>query len=199
MLSKFALRVTNRLHEARLNIATGGIAPAEAEDQVHYATVSYRCTQQLLRLLELTDTDVFVDIGCGKGRVVCLAARHKLAHVVGIEYSSTLAAIAERNVNTLRGRRTRVSIENASAETSDYASATVVYLFNPFEAPVLDVVLKKVRDDKRGRDVRIAFVMESEAQRDVFSTHTWLECSSRFVDADDHAVALYRNKRVAAA
>jgi len=139
----------------------------------------------------LNGSDTFIDVGCGKGRVVCLAARHRIKRAVGIEYSSVRAQIARRNIAQLRGRKSPAAIRCQSAEEADYSDATVLYFFNPFEASLLDTVLHKVQSDCRGRAIRVAFVMESEAQRSVFSRHDWLACGERFVDDDGHVVALY--------
>jgi len=196
MLDKLYRRIFNRIRDIQLNISTGGIVPSEAKDHIHYATVSYSCTEFVLRRLKLTATDTFVDVGCGKGRVTCLAGRFDLSEVVGIEYSSTLADIAERNANRLRGRRSKITIRRQSAETSDYSRATVLYFFNPFESSILDSVLHKIRTDRSLQPTRLVFVMESEAQRAVFSAHTWLTCYERFDDSDRHSVAFYCNLRV---
>ena len=185
-------QVSNRFQDFWLGISTGGTAPAEAPDQVYYATVSYSCTHSVQRRLELTQDDVFVDVGCGKGRVVCLAAKHALKQIIGIEYSPALALIAERNVMQLRGRRSPVSILCQPAEVSDYSEATALYFFNPFEPPLLDRVLHRIKADRAGKATRMAFVMESEALREVFALHKWLTCYDRFEDEDRHVVAMYR-------
>jgi SAM-dependent methyltransferase len=177
----------------RLNIATAGTAPAESVGHVYYATISYRCIQSILDRLRLSQEDSFVDVGCGKGRVVCLAARRHLARVTGVEYSPTLASEAKRNSLKMRGRKSPVQIVCASAEEFDYSESSVLYFFNPFEARVLDTVLQKAHADRGGWPIRMAFVMESSDQRDVFRKHSWLACYDRFDDIDHHAVALYRN------
>jgi SAM-dependent methyltransferase len=49
------------------------------------------------RELSLLPIDAFVDIGSGKGRVY-IVARMRLARATGIEYSTSLTAIARRNI-----------------------------------------------------------------------------------------------------
>ncbi|MDI7860746.1 methyltransferase domain-containing protein [Rhizobiaceae bacterium n13] len=193
IVGHFARRIENHLQDLWLNISTNGTAQAESAGHVHYATVSYTCTQSVLSKLDLSDKDTFVDVGCGKGRVVCLAAKQKVAEVIGIEYSPNLASIAERNIGSLKGRRSPARILCQPAETSDYSDATVLYFFNPFEASLLDLVLCKIQADTLGRPMRMAFVMESEKQRDVFCCHSWLTCYDRYKDEDMHSVAFYRS------
>ena len=47
-----------------------------------------------LRYLGVSDRDVFVEFGCGKGRVVHQAARRPFRRVVGVEISPVLAEAA---------------------------------------------------------------------------------------------------------
>lgn len=185
-------RIENRWRDWRLGIATCGTAPAESLDHVYYATVSYSCTEPVLQKLVLRETDTFVDVGCGKGRVVCLAAMKNVGQVVGIEYSRTLVNIARQNIDRLRGRKSAVKIISERAESADYSEATVLYFFNPFEPSLLESVLLKIRSDRQRRAIRMAFVMESQAQKDVFALQEWLTCYDRFQDKDGHQVAFYR-------
>ncbi len=196
VLRHSAQRATNHLQDLWLGISTTGTAPAELPGHVYYATVTYSCTRSVLRKLNLTEADTFADVGCGKGRVVCLAARHNIQRAIGIEYSSMRADVAKRNVTRLRGRRADAKILCQAAEETDYTDVTALYFFNPFEPPLLDSVLNKIRSDRQGRATRMAFVMESVGHREVFSLHEWLTCYERFEDGDKHIVAFYRTALV---
>lgn len=194
-VSGSARAIVNRFEDSRLGISTTGLVPAEREGHLHYATVDYPGTRAVLKKLELGPRDVFIDVGCGKGRVVCLAARGRIREAIGVEYSAALARVAEQNAARLRGKRATIRIAAQSAETMDYAGATAIYFFNPFEAPILDEVLAKIEADTGGRNLRMAFVMESDAQRAVFARHDWLACHERWQDRAGHPVAFYRTTR----
>ena len=175
-----------------LGISTLGVVPTDKPDAVYYAGVSYPETRKVLKRLDLQPSDIFVDVGAGKGRVLCLAAQRRVRQVVGVEYSSELVSIARRNVTHMRGKQSPVEVHSQAAEDFDYSAASVLYFFNPFEANVLDVVLHKLNLDRAGRALRLAFVMESPVQRAVFLKHNWLECYARWDDGAGHPVALYR-------
>ncbi len=149
-LHGLARSIRGRVNDMRLNISTAGTAPAESDGHVYYATISYRCIQALLDRLQLSPNDRFVDVGCGKGRVVCLAARQCVSMVTGIEYSQALVNDARRNALKLRGKRSPVTIAHSPAEEFDYSDSSVLYFFNPFEAPILNTVLHKARTDRAG-------------------------------------------------
>lgn len=194
-VSGSARAIANRLQDRWLRISTTGLIPTQVEGHIRYGTVDYPGTRTVLQKLRLGPDDVFVDIGCGKGRVVCLAARGRIREAVGVEYSENLADIAERNAGRLRGRQSPISIFCQAAETLNYTGATALYFFNPFEAPILDEVLSKIRTDTGGNSLRMAFVMESDAQRAVFARHDWLACYERWQDNSGHPVAFYRTAR----
>ena len=166
--------------------------PTDKPGAVYYASVPYFQTRKVLKRLDLQPSDIFVDVGAGKGRVLCLAAQHRVRKVIGVEYSSELASIARRNVSRLRGKQSPVEVHSQAAEDFDYSAASVLYFFNPFEANVLDVVLHKLNLDRAGKAMRLAFVMESPEQRAVFLKHKWLECYARWDEAVGPPVALYR-------
>jgi SAM-dependent methyltransferase len=191
---RLAHKLLNMSEDWLLNIDSRGVSPSSKPGYIYYASIDYYLIRNVLQRLELRASDVFVDIGAGKGRVICLASQCKVKLVVGIEFESQLAAIAKVNVIRMRGRRTPVEVHAQAAEEFDYSSATVLYLFNPFEADILDIVLEKVNSDRAGRPVRVAFVMESAEQRSVFKSHKWLHCYERWVDAAEHANALYRTE-----
>lgn len=194
MALKLANKLYNYAYDALLGISTSGIVPAERDNHIYYATVGYAYTIPVISRLGLTESDTFVDVGCGKGRVLCLAARHSIRQAIGVEYSGSLAATARRNADQLRGRVSPILVVCTAAENYDYSEATVLYFFNPFEAPLLDQVLGKIRTDRARRPLRLAFVMESEAQRRVFTNHSWLSCYDRYIDEEGRPVAFYQSQ-----
>jgi len=187
-------RLADLTQDWQLGISTRGLATTDKPGAVYYASVNYAETRELLRRLKLEPSDTFVDVGAGKGRVLCLAAQYRMQKVIGVEYSPELAAVARRNVDRMRDRQTPVEVCRQAAEDFDYTAATVVYFFNPFDAETLDAVLRKIEIDRTAASVRIAFVMESPAQNAVFQDHGWLECYERFVDTAGHPVALYQSR-----
>jgi methylase of polypeptide subunit release factors len=50
-------------------------------------------------LSEVKATDVFVDFGCGKGRVLYLACRHPFKEVIGVDLSPAVVEAARRNLH----------------------------------------------------------------------------------------------------
>ena len=89
------------------------------------------------------DRYTFLDVGAGKGRALLTASLHPFHQVTGIELNPALAAIARNNLR-LFAQHAEASplapaklIEADALEAPLPATPTVVFLFHPFEAPVL--------------------------------------------------------------
>jgi SAM-dependent methyltransferase len=97
---------------------------------------------QLLARTAIDPTDYhFVDIGSGKGRVLCLAALYPFKSVTGVEFSRELSAIADRNIEGFRhpGRKCEL-VRSVCADATAFElpdGPTLVYLFNPFRGAIM--------------------------------------------------------------
>jgi SAM-dependent methyltransferase len=101
------------------------------------------------------ETYSFVDLGCGKGRAVMMASEFGFRQVVGVELHPALAGIAERNlaVWTAAGRAVR-PVRIVCQEATEYVfpeGACLLYLFNPFAAPVMQRLIERIAADFAGR------------------------------------------------
>jgi SAM-dependent methyltransferase len=111
----------------------------------------------------------FVDLGCGKGRVVLVAAQRPFRRVVGIEISPELAAIATGNVGRYRPPGellAPIEIDNADVTKVDLpAGDLLLHLYHPFETPVTEAVLHRLEASRDGspRGVTVAYLAYTEA------------------------------------
>jgi SAM-dependent methyltransferase len=96
----------------------------------------------------------FLDVGAGKGRGLLVASEYRFRKVVGIELNPKLAAIARSNAE--HWTRTRAadptsepiaSIEILEQDALDFelpATPTLIFMFHPFEAPVLKQFIERI-------------------------------------------------------
>ncbi len=116
---------------------------------IRYEPTRARPFKRILRAAAIPARGTFVDIGCGKGRVLMLAALHGFNRVVGVDYSPSLCGTAERNLASLRStKQLRFDAVIHALDAADYEfqpDETVVFLFNPFD----EVVLRRVLDNLR--------------------------------------------------
>jgi len=84
----------------------------------------------------------FIDMGCGKGRALLLAARYPFARLVGVEFARVLVRAARRNTEALG-----VSVDLHWADAAGFRfppGPLVIYLYNPFGRAVMDAVARNV-------------------------------------------------------
>ncbi len=98
------------------------------------------------RPLAPIDEFTFIDLGAGMGRAMLLASEFPFRAVLGVELNPMLARIGSRNLARWRaaGRaRAPMRMFCRDAATFDLPSGKcVVFLFNPFAAPVLRRILR---------------------------------------------------------
>jgi SAM-dependent methyltransferase len=128
-------------------------------------------------------TTTFVDLGCGKGRVVLTAALRPFHQVVGVEISTALVAIARANVEAYRPPAellAPIEIVRADATPLDLPDGDLlIHLYHPFETPVTDLVMERLEASlqRSPRHVTIAYLAYTEAiprVREVFARFPWL-------------------------
>ena len=86
----------------------------------------------------------FVDLGCGKGKPVIIAAGCPFRRVIGVDISPPVVAIARKNIG-LCGLAGRVELVVADAVGYDIpAGPVLIYLFNPFPERIVTLVMEKL-------------------------------------------------------
>ncbi len=92
----------------------------------------------------------FVDVGCGKGRAMMLASEMNFREVAGVELNPQLAAIAKKNLERWREiGRPRSSLRLVQGDATEVelpAPPLLVFLYNPFGAPVLRLLLQRLEE-----------------------------------------------------
>jgi len=114
-----------------------------------YAPSPFSLIRESIRTVE-QDIDLsrsnFVDYGSGKGKVLIGAAEFPFVKLKGVEFSTHLHEIAQRNVDKL-GLNERMELLNIDAGL--YVPAPqdrLFYFFNPFVGEVLDRCLQRIAD-----------------------------------------------------
>ena len=93
----------------------------------------YKGLDVVLKSLDLTIDDSFIDIGCGKGRVIAyLVGRGCRSRITGIEINPEVASVASRWTK----RYHNVEIVEGDAFGLDYNDYTVLFMYRPMESDV---------------------------------------------------------------
>jgi SAM-dependent methyltransferase len=145
------------LNTARNTVSpTGGRWPS--------APSPWHILPRALRKVGASDDDVFVDFGCGTGRVVHQAAKRPLKKVIGVEVIPEVADRAQSLVAAHRSRYRCQSIEIVTCDVTQFRvpdDLTIAYLgqVQYFSEEELDAVLRNLTEsiDRRPRRVRLIY------------------------------------------
>lgn len=149
-------------------VDTSGLVPASelitghANDE--HVTAYYGVAPSILRsLIDLwretpppnpIHSYTFVDIGAGKGRAMLVASELAFREVIGVELNPAMANIARQNVDRWRNAHAMdttaptlapMQLIEQDALAFDFPfTPTLLFLFHPFETPVLKALLRRI-------------------------------------------------------
>jgi len=149
----------------------------EADYWCHYQGANYLHLYQIAHLLTdgAANTRVFYDIGCGKGRPLCVMARYPFVKVVGVELRQELCTIAENNARNLRGRVAPIEVRCEDAAASDISDGDIFFFFNPFGPPTFKHVLAAIERSLEVRPRKLTLIYYNAVFEEVFQACSWLE------------------------
>jgi SAM-dependent methyltransferase len=152
------------------------IGSANARHGVRYeASTEAELVAAMLSLREPLEQFSFVDLGCGKGRTLLVAARLGFRRTIGVEFAQELVSVARANVR--KAAAPNVTVAHADAADFDLpAGPLVVYLYNPFSEEVMRKVIANL--GKRQRE-RLYVVYKGPRCAELLDRSGFLERSER--------------------
>jgi SAM-dependent methyltransferase len=176
---RFGTDTARRVELAALDI------PSENKARgIGYTPTHSGAFRALIDSLSLPNNSVLVDLGCGKGKVLLLAAGHRFRRIVGVEFSRQLCAVARRNVERFRklgAISTEVDVlERDAAQYEVGADENVFFMFHPFDAVVMSRVMRNIQESLEQHRRAIWIIYNNPVCRGV------IERSAGFVEAGTH-------------
>jgi SAM-dependent methyltransferase len=143
--------------DRQLGVETSAEVPRRAQMSGHkmdkYA-VKYQGLQpsilrKCLNLIGVTAEMTFIDIGCGKGRALMVAAEYPFRHIIGVELSEFILATARSNFKILGKKKPRYGdVELVHGDASHPPldrGVNVLSFFNSFTGAPVHVLVEHVR------------------------------------------------------
>ncbi|HTJ30427.1 MAG TPA: class I SAM-dependent methyltransferase [Acidobacteriaceae bacterium] len=142
----------------------------------------------------------FVDLGCGMGRAVMVASDLPFARVIGVEMNPGLCEQARKNLAIWqKHQHVCAQLEIANTEASEFAwpkGPVAVYMFNPFEAPVVEALLQVLEEAVKNGSGPVDILYVYPAFTEVFDSHPKAELMARthsFLSEEDRLIDPYNN------
>jgi len=159
-------------------VADLGIEGEREQDAVFYEPTPIMEFGYIISRLPVSYPDyAFVDMGSGKGRALLLGSAFPFKKIVGVEISQRLHDIAVTNLERYQGPR---ACRDISAVCDDAGAVElpseplVLFLFNPFEPPVLRAVLNNLHASLLENPRPVLLLYGSPIHREVFDNTPWL-------------------------
>ncbi|HYG90971.1 MAG TPA: methyltransferase domain-containing protein [Azospirillum sp.] len=115
---------------------------------VLYEPTRVRAFRKMMDRIVLPKGRVFVDFGCGKGRILCAAAAYSFRRIVGVEFAPELCDICRRNIMSFKAKtRSDINIMVVEADAAEYKikrDENVFFFSNPFQKSVMEAVMANI-------------------------------------------------------
>lgn len=140
--------------------------PQQAPDiySIPYQGADPRTVQELFRRLPSGAVQTtFIDFGCGKGRVLILAAQFGFERIIGVELDPKLAQDCQANLEKARNRTANGTIQILTQDATSFIlpmDPLTVFLYNPFVGAPLNVLVSRLhtRALDSAASVRVVYV-----------------------------------------
>ena len=130
---------------SRLNgLASQGI---DITNCVQYMPISYNILESTFENIEIGRFHHLVDLGCGKGRPLCVAARKGVKKLTGVDISSELCHEAKLNLEKHTHAYPSSDFRIVNIDVRDYSipdDMDCLLLYHPFKHPIVSVVIEKI-------------------------------------------------------
>jgi SAM-dependent methyltransferase len=157
--------------DLQYGIETSGLVPAwmlrtgtNADAHAH-AGCQPSCLRRALSILPEPERLTFVDLGCGKERVLVVASERPFSRILGIELAPSLVAIAKRNsqiIGRVHLQRATIEVSEGDASAASFpAGDLAIFLYHSFGRQLVQRLVDRMVDLGRQADREIFFIYEN--------------------------------------
>jgi SAM-dependent methyltransferase len=133
-----------------------------------YMPANYFMLEKMLgRITVNASNNCFIDIGCGKGRVMIVAAHYGFKKIAGVEFSKQFCAEATKLIKTKEKEFINTSFSVINRDAADFIipdDATTIFLYNPFDAFIMKKVVKYIEESllRVPRNMQVVYINPQE-------------------------------------
>ncbi len=112
-----------------------------------------------------------VDFGCGKGRVLVVAAYYGFNKITGIDFAKALCVAAEQNIQKVKASYPSTGFTVICDDVVNYkipADENVFFFFNPFDEVVMLQVVKNILQSLKESPRHVTIVYLNPVHKEIF-------------------------------
>lgn len=190
-----AARLKASYYDRRLGIVVKGEPFREDisyyKDMYQNQVSFYGRLERMVSYLKLNSEDIFIDLGCGEGRVVFFLALQNIKKVIGIEIDKGLIDSARRNLDNLKFHRSHIDLIQTDAAEYEFKEETVFFMFNPFGRKTFTQVRNHIRKSLIANPRNIRIVYYGPAYHSLLNDQEWLMLEGRI---EEERCSIWRNQ-----
>jgi len=157
----------DRLHQLKI----------ESENLIHssiYQGANYYVLEKAFDFLKSKNINTsIIDFGCGKGRVLAVAAFYGFKSITGIDFSPELCGTAEKNIASIKAKFPSTNFSVICLDAVNYKiqkDTQVFFFFNPFDEVVMLAVAKNMLASLKENQRKIYIVYVNPLHKEIFQS-----------------------------
>lgn len=143
---------------------------------INHASIYQACNFYVLEkgfdyLCGINANNNITDFGCGKGRVLVVAAYYGFKNITGIDFAKALCVAAEKNIAKSKNLFPSANINVLHEDVVDYKirkEETVFFFFNPFDEFIMLRVVKNILASLKENPRKIFVMYANPVHKEIF-------------------------------
>ncbi len=165
-----------------------------------YMPVSYILLEEIFKQLNLTNHQQpttnnklfshFLDIGCGKGRALCVAAHQGFGKVTGLDFAKDLCEAAKKNLTITKQKIPALDFKVINNDAFYFEipdDVDCIFFFNPFDEIIMSAVVNNIFTSLQNnpRNIKIIYVnpLHKEQFINAGFKETWYSKKIKYLEA----------------
>lgn len=155
-----------------------------------YMPVSFSLMEEILQQLALTPHNHFLDMGCGKGRALCMAAHYGFKRVTGLDISKDLCDIAKKNLSVTKEKIPDFEFKVINNDAFYFEipdDVDCIFFFNPFDEIIMSAVVNNIFESLQNNPRKINIIYANPLHKEQFLKagyrETWHSKKMEYIEA----------------
>ena len=143
----------------------------DIEHATIYMPASYDLMEEMFSKANVSSSIHFIDIGCGKGRALCVAAHFGVKKISGIDFSKEFCAAAKQNLLITQQQYPSLAFKiyhNDAFYFDIPDDADFIFMFNPFDDVIMSGVIENIELSLERVPRKITIIYSNPLQKHLF-------------------------------
>lgn len=155
-----------------------------------YMPVSYCLLEEIFLQLQEIPRNHFLDIGCGKGRALCMAAHEGFRQVTGLDFAKDLCEQAKENLTLIKQKIPALEFKVINNDAFYFEipdDVDCIFFFNPFDEIIMSAVANNIAESLQKNFRKLHIIYVNPLHKDLFLKtgykETWYSKKMKYLEA----------------